>query len=307
MLSVAQQIAERRLVCPRTRRALIREGDELRTEDGQRRYPCVGEVPILLPDEEGRRATLEERGGAMRREYEGVRAPPTFRARLRRWLQTGSPHWSAASRAAQREAIGLRRPDELCLAIGGGGSGERDDPNLVNVNLDAFAGVDVVGDAYALPYADGSVDAISLSALLEHLEHPERAVAECFRVLKPGAPLFAATPFVYPFHAYPNHFQNFTLEGHARLFARAGFRVAESGVCIGPVYVLVEVAAVFSLTYLPWPLSAAGWAAAHLAGRLLKPLDALLTRRPEAAILAAVTYVHAVKPRESVSDGAPVR
>jgi predicted SAM-dependent methyltransferase len=33
-----------------------------------------------------------------------------------------------------------------------------------------FANVDVVADAYALPYATGSVDAVHCEAVLEHLE-----------------------------------------------------------------------------------------------------------------------------------------
>jgi len=42
------------------------------------------------------------------------------------------------------------------------------------------------GDVYALPYADGSFDALFSHALISHLREPARALAEMRRVLKPG-------------------------------------------------------------------------------------------------------------------------
>jgi len=42
------------------------------------------------------------------------------------------------------------------------------------------------GDAYALPYPDGSFDAVLLLDFLEHVEEPKRAIAEAARVVKPG-------------------------------------------------------------------------------------------------------------------------
>src|SRR5262249_43932821 len=42
------------------------------------------------------------------------------------------------------------------------------------------------GSVYELPYPDGSFDAVFAHALLYHLRHPERAVAEIRRVLAPG-------------------------------------------------------------------------------------------------------------------------
>jgi SAM-dependent methyltransferase len=44
----------------------------------------------------------------------------------------------------------------------------------------------VDGNAYALPFPDASVDAITCERVFQHLDHPERAAAEIARVLKPG-------------------------------------------------------------------------------------------------------------------------
>lgn len=42
------------------------------------------------------------------------------------------------------------------------------------------------GDAYELPVEDASFDRVHISAVLMNLRHPERALREAFRVLKPG-------------------------------------------------------------------------------------------------------------------------
>jgi 2-polyprenyl-6-hydroxyphenyl methylase/3-demethylubiquinone-9 3-methyltransferase len=51
----------------------------------------------------------------------------------------------------------------------------------------------VEGDALALPFEDRSFDAVCAMDLLEHLETPERAIAEASRVLAPGGLFFFHT------------------------------------------------------------------------------------------------------------------
>ncbi len=50
-----------------------------------------------------------------------------------------------------------------------------------------------VGDVYALPFADSSFDAVFSNALLDHLRAPQKAIAEMYRVLKPGGVLGVRT------------------------------------------------------------------------------------------------------------------
>ena len=54
----------------------------------------------------------------------------------------------------------------------------------------------VGASVYRLPFQSGSFDVISANMVLEHLEHPEAALAEIGRVLKPGGAFVFVTPSV---------------------------------------------------------------------------------------------------------------
>ncbi len=79
--------------------------------------------------------------------------------------------------------------------------------------------VDVCGNIYALPLADDSLDGIVIRGVLEHIEFPERAVAELERVLRPGGRIYASIPFMQAYHPSPGDFQRYTIDGIRRLFA----------------------------------------------------------------------------------------
>lgn len=198
---------------------------------------------------------------------------------------------SAAAHAAFEK---LLQRDGLLLSVGGGPT--RIHPRLTNLNIVCARGVDLVATAYSLPFADASVDGIHCEAVLEHLEYPDRAVAEMHRVLKPGALLFAATPFLQPYHAYPDHYQNFTLRGHTRLFERAGFTIIDAGACVGPTFVLVDLLANYAREFTPgrWP-SRALERALRIAGRALRLPDVRLRHHANAHKLCSSTFVFGVR------------
>lgn len=52
----------------------------------------------------------------------------------------------------------------------------------------------IVGDAERLHFLDGSFDWIIASDIIEHVEHPERVIAEAARCLKPRGRLLLTTP-----------------------------------------------------------------------------------------------------------------
>ena len=189
------------------------------------------------------------------------------------------------------------------FSIGGGPL--RAHPRFRNLNLSPFSNVDVVSDAHRLPFSADSVGALHCEAVLEHLERPETAVAEMFRVLRPGGYVFAATPFLQAFHEYPDHFQNFTLAGHTALFARCGFDVIDSGACVGPAFTLVDLASNWARENLPGRLmSRAAWLAIRVAGKAFVQLDRILLRSKGAHRLASTTFVLAQKPSDARTSGA---
>jgi Methyltransferase domain len=289
MLDLSQQIALGKLVCPLTRSPLVPDADRLRTVDGKRSYPFAHGVPVLLADPNKYAGALAVDAGAMVNEYS---APPSrgLRRLYRRLLAAPGDQRTAASRRAFEALLHGLPKEALCVSVGGGPTRVR--PEFVNVNVGAFSNVDVVADAYELPYADQAVDLIHCEAVLEHLEFPERAAAEMFRVLRAGGAAFVATPFLQPYHAYPDHFQNFTLSGHRRLFERAGFRIQEAGTCVGPTFVLRDL----FLNYLRevMPGGALGrWSArlAALATLPLLQLDRIAALRAESSRLASSTYL----------------
>jgi len=52
----------------------------------------------------------------------------------------------------------------------------------------------VAGSGEALPIADGTADAVTLCEVIEHLEEPERVLAEAARVLRQDGALLISTP-----------------------------------------------------------------------------------------------------------------
>lgn len=85
--------------------------------------------------------------------------------------------------------------------------------------------VDLEGTAYSIPVADAQFDSALCSAVLEHLEEPAAALAECRRVLKPGAHAVYTVPFIWHLHEEPRDFYRFTRYGLDYLFRQAGFEV----------------------------------------------------------------------------------
>lgn len=68
---------------------------------------------------------------------------------------------------------------------------------------------DIVGDIHALPFEDGSQDALICVSVLEHVENPTKACSELCRVLRPGGYLLAYVPFLYYYHAEPGYYKDY--------------------------------------------------------------------------------------------------
>jgi SAM-dependent methyltransferase len=105
-----------------------------------------------------------------------------------------------------------------------------------------YIGVDLPGNPYSapdlewdgvtLPRADGSVDSVLLTEVLEHCPDPAHVLGEVYRVLRPGGFLFLTVPFIWPIHTVPNDEYRYTPFSLERLLAGADFvdpRIAATG------------------------------------------------------------------------------
>lgn len=87
--------------------------------------------------------------------------------------------------------------------------------------------VDILGIAYRIGVADNSVDTILCTVTLEHLEQPQTAIQEMYRILKPNGYLIVSAPLFWHLHEEPRDFYRYTKYGLAYLFSTGGFEILE--------------------------------------------------------------------------------
>lgn len=87
--------------------------------------------------------------------------------------------------------------------------------------------IDLFGSAYDIPVEDSSFDTVLCNDVLEHLERPENAIAEAYRVLKPNGYAIYTVPLFWHLHEQPRDFFRFTTYGLRHLFEASGFHVVE--------------------------------------------------------------------------------
>lgn len=87
--------------------------------------------------------------------------------------------------------------------------------------------IDLFGTAYEIPVQNDQFDSAICTAVLEHLEEPELAIRECYRVLKPGAHAVYSVPFIWHLHEEPRDFYRYSKYGLEYLFEKSGFSIVE--------------------------------------------------------------------------------
>jgi len=119
------------------------------------------------------------------------------------------------------------------------GCGAREKAYLVGDTVERYIGldhkdsshnlsmVDIIATAYEIPEPDASYDSVLCTAVLEHLEDPEKALHEAFRLLKPGGYAIYTVPLFWHLHEEPRDFYRYTKYGLKYLFEKAGFEIVE--------------------------------------------------------------------------------
>jgi SAM-dependent methyltransferase len=111
--------------------------------------------------------------------------------------------------------------------------------SVINVDIGAYDGVDLVCDILSLPLEDESVDVVLNISVLEHVPEPERVLDEIRRVLRPGGLVYTDVPFVVGYHASPQDFSRWTHQGVVRL--HHGFDTESVTINGGPTSALLWV------------------------------------------------------------------
>ena len=92
--------------------------------------------------------------------------------------------------------------------------GRKFGPNWTSVDkYDHSSLIDRHDDVEDLQFPDNSFNAVVCWSVLEHVPHPQRAIAEMHRVLKPNGQIWVQLPFLFPYHADPHDFWRVTPNG----------------------------------------------------------------------------------------------
>jgi SAM-dependent methyltransferase len=82
---------------------------------------------------------------------------------------------------------------------------------------------DIIASAESLPLADGSVDVVVMTEVLEHIGDPSAALLEMARVLRPHGEIALTVPFVWILHEMPHDYFRYTPSALVMLLENAGF------------------------------------------------------------------------------------
>jgi SAM-dependent methyltransferase len=186
--------------------------------------------------------------------------------------------------------------DSVIVNVGSGPAVFHGRTDIINVDMEPYREVAVVGDGYRLPFRTGSVDLVINVAMLEHVSEPTQVVAEMLRVCKPGGTVFCYVPFLIPFHAAPEDYHRWTETGARVLFDE--FESAEVGIGAGPASGLLWLVQESLATTLSCGSKVVHDLAFITLMLLLFPLkyaDVVLERFPSARYAAAAFFVVARK------------
>ena len=140
----------------------------------------------------------------------------------------------AIDRFARRQLAGRLRAGLDVLDVGCGEQPLRDAVTATgaryvsaDIAQNSAGTVDHLCAVTALPVADGSLDCVLLTEVLEHVSETRPAFRELARVLRPGGIVILTTPLLYPLHEEPHDFVRLTPFQIERCATEAGFEILE--------------------------------------------------------------------------------
>lgn len=187
------------LACPICRVRIERYPDHLICTKCGTSFPVIDNVPIMFPD--GR--------------------IPEYTHHKDLVLREGYDPW------IHRVVLQSLLDNQVVLDVGAGNM-SLDDPCIIRMDITLTPYVDLVADLHALPFLPHSIDYIFSLAVFEHLENPFKAAASIYDVLKDGGLIYHECNFIWPYHGFPHHYFNASIQGLESVFG--SFQKVKTGV-----------------------------------------------------------------------------
>jgi SAM-dependent methyltransferase len=283
--------------CPSCLDELSWNGSEAGCSGCGARYPIVGGVPILLV-KDASRPTLDEQWDT------GAKAllPSRFRPIVDRYQRYLRPNVTYKTRRSRKFVFDFAASFPPGSTVANIGAGDTDyGPTLLNLDIEPYENVDVVGVAEWLPLADSSCDGAILMAVLEHVGDADRALRELRRVVAPNGRVLIDVSFMKGYHASPEDHRRYTEQGLRAELERYGFEPEASGVALGPASAMAWIGSEFLALLFSFQSARVYRLARHLTGWLSLPVkfaDLWLERHPMAYTIASGVWATARLPAE---------
>jgi len=108
--------------------------------------------------------------------------------------------------------------------------------NMIGLDMEYDASVDVKADAENLPYPDKHFGVVMCLSALEHMRDPWRCVKEMCRVVKDNGFVILAAPMMFPYHACPVDYWRFTRDGLWELLKKGMYDIRSATAGPGNYY-----------------------------------------------------------------------
>jgi SAM-dependent methyltransferase len=229
------------LVCPDCKHAFEKvDNASLRCTNCGRNVPLLDGKPVFTPMPETAHM------------YQPIERGP----------DQGTPWRQANWRFLETQVQGLDR-DALLLDVGAGhGDFAQTYTSRKSLSLDVvpYPEVDLACDlAKCVPFREGSFDMLILMNVLEHVYNFHGLLDSLFYLLKPGASLVIAVPFMIKIHQAPFDFQRYTHYSLEQMARQHGFEIALLEGYYDPIFFLGEGTRNFRFWVLPKLSRPARW------------------------------------------------